>query len=138
MTATPPIHAGAVFVGGLLGTGFRWGLDTLIPHNPDQWPLSTLIINVTGSFILAYLVARTWHRPMPSWFQAGAGAGALGTFTTFSAVAAALVTLTIAGEELLAVLYLVATLVLGLGAAVAGVALGNHLHASPVWPEEDE
>lgn len=131
-------HIPAVFVGGLIGTGMRWGLDTLIPHGSDHWPLSTLLINIAGSFTLAYLIARAWHRPLPSWFQAGIGAGVLGTFTTFSALAVALVTLSMAGQWIVAVLYLAVSLVLGLGAAVGGFALGNHLHGAPVWPEEDE
>ena len=36
----------AVFAGGVLGTGARWGLDVLIPHTATQFPVRTLLINI--------------------------------------------------------------------------------------------
>lgn len=114
----------AVAVGGLVGTGLRLGLDTLLPHSDAAFPVSTLVINTVGSFVLAVLVARVWQSA-PSWLRAGLGAGVLGSFTTFSAVAVSLVSLTSAGQPWLAVLYLALTLALGLGAAVLGLSLGR-------------
>jgi CrcB protein len=55
------------------------------------------------------------------WLKAGIGPGLLGSFTTFSAVAIILNDL---GFTVEGVLYLAATLVLGLGAAFAGLRLG--------------
>ena len=52
-------------------------------------------------------------------------AGLLGSFTTFSALAVSLVSLTAAGFGMLALAYLVATLVLGLAAAALGLRLGS-------------
>ncbi len=43
-------------VGGLVGTGLRLGIDALLPHGDDGFPLSTLLINVAGSFALGMLV----------------------------------------------------------------------------------
>ncbi|NQX11654.1 CrcB family protein [Microbacteriaceae bacterium VKM Ac-2855] len=114
----------AVFGGGVLGTAARWGLDTLIPHSAAQFPWSTLLINVIGSFALGFLTAGLWTRPLPSWVKAGVGPGLLGSFTTFSAVVLALATMTEAGQMLLALGYLAVTLLLGLGAAAAGLAAG--------------
>lgn len=117
----------AVVVGGLVGTALRLGIDALLPHGPSGFPLSTLLINLVGSFALGLLVARVWPTA-PGWLRAGLGTGLLGTFTTFSAVIASLYTMSFGGEALLAVAYLVASVVLGLGAAVAGLRLGS---ASP-------
>lgn len=123
----------AIVVGGLVGTGLRLGLDALLPHSDDGFPWSTLIINVVGSFALAVLVARVWPSA-PHWLKAGLGAGLLGSFTTFSALAVSLVTLADAGEWLLGAGYLVASLVAGLGAATAGLFLGRR--PEPIGVEE--
>jgi len=105
----------AVVVGGMLGTGLRLVADLLI-----QQPLSTLVVNVVGSLVLGYLVARVW--PTASgWLKAGIGPGLLGSFTTFSALAVILANY---GPTVEGALYLAATLVLGLGAAFAGLRLG--------------
>lgn len=112
----------AVVIGGLLGTGLRLAASALVvPESAFPW--STLLVNVVGSFALGFLVARVWPTA-PSWLRAGLGAGVLGSFTTFSAVVVSLLTLTGAGLTLLAAAYLVASLVLGLAAALAGVRLG--------------
>jgi CrcB protein len=123
----------AVVIGGLVGTGLRLGVDALLPHADDQFPWSTLLINVVGSFALALLVARVWPRA-PHWLKAGLGAGLLGSFTTFSALVVSLVALADAGEWLLGAAYLVASLIAGLGAAAAGLFLGQR--PEPIGVEE--
>jgi CrcB protein len=123
-------EVGAVFLGGLLGTGIRWSLDTALPHGDDGFPLSTLLINVVGAFVLGLLVARVWPSA-PPWLRAGLGTGVLGSFTTFSAFAVALVTLTDAAAPATAVGYLLLTLVVGIGAAFAGLSLGARLRVAP-------
>jgi CrcB protein len=105
----------AVAVGGLAGTGLRLVAGYLIPS-----PIATLVVNVVGSLVLGYLVARVWPTAS-AWLKAGLGPGLLGSFTTFSAVAVILVDL---GVTPTGILYLAATLVLGLGAAFAGLRLG--------------
>ncbi len=114
----------AVVVGGAVGTTLRFGIDTALAHTDDSFPLSTLIINTVGAFVLALLVARLWP-VAPSWIRAGLGAGLLGSFTTFSALAVSIVSLASAGSWLTALGYLALTLVLGLGAAALGLSLGR-------------
>jgi CrcB protein len=114
----------AVLLGGLVGTGLRIGLDALIVHHDDQFPWSTLLINVVGSFALGLLVARAWP-VAPSWLRAGLGAGLLGSFTTFSAFAVSLVSLSRAGFGWVAVIYLVVSVAAGLVAAFLGLRLGR-------------
>ena len=114
----------SVLVGGAVGTALRLGIDTVIPHDEVSFPVSTLVVNTVGAFVLAVLVGRLWPRAA-SWQRAGLGAGLLGSFTTFSAVAVSLVSLTSAGFGMLAAAYLAATLLLGLGAAALGLRLGS-------------
>ena len=112
----------AVAIGALVGTGARLAIDTLVGQ-----PISTLAINVIGSLALGYLVARLWNSAAP-WLKAGLGAGLLGSFTTFSALAVTLVEL---GATWSAALYLVLSIGLGLTAAWAGLRLGGR-RATPI------
>jgi len=114
----------AVLLGGIVGTGLRIGLDALIPHQDDTFPWSTLLINVVGSFALGLLVARVWP-VAPGWLRAGLGTGLLGSFTTFSAFAVSIVTLTRSGLGWVAVVYLVVSVAAGLVAAFLGLRLGR-------------
>ena len=106
----------AVVTGALLGTGARLTIDTLVGQ-----PVSTLAINVVGSFALGLLVARLWSSASP-WLRAGLGAGLLGSFTTFSAVAVTAVEL---GVTWGAAGYLALILALGLLGAWAGLRAGS-------------
>ena len=110
----------AVAIGGVLGTAARLGVDAVLPHPHDAFPWSTLIVNVVGSLALGFLVARVWPTA-PDWLRAGLGAGVLGSFTTFSAIAVSMIELPLP----LAALYLAVSLVLGLLAALLGLRLGR-------------
>ena len=118
----------AVATGAALGTGIRLTLDTVIPHSDATFPWSTLIINIVGSFALGALVSTLWkRRDLPNWLRAGFGTGLVGSFTTFSAVIVSLVAESSSAEWMLALSYLVATLLLGFAAAVAGIELGGRV-----------
>ncbi len=114
----------AVLLGGLLGTGLRLLIDTVLPHGDAGFPWSSLLVNVVGSFVLALLVARVWPSA-PAWLRAGLGTGLIGSFTTFSALIVSLLTLTRAGMPLLALVYLLVSLAGGLAAALLGLRLGR-------------
>jgi CrcB protein len=120
----------AVFLGGAVGTGLRLLVDATIIHNDSQFPLSTLIINVVGSLLLAILVSRFWP-VAPEWLRAGLGPGVVGGFTTFSAVMLSMVTLAASNQIVLALAYLALTLVLGFGAAAFGFWIGRKRGAVP-------
>ncbi len=127
----------AVFLGGLVGTGLRLGIDALLPHGDDGFPLSTLLINVAGSFVLGMLVSRVW--PVASErVRFGLGTGLLGSFTTFSALVASVSLLGFRGAGVLALLYLLLTLVGGIGAAMLGLRLAGRRNAAApeIGPEE--
>lgn len=119
----------AVAVGGLIGTGLRLALDAALPHAASGLPVSTLIVNVLGSLALGILVARVWPKA-PEWLRGGLGAGVLGSFTTFSAVAVAMIELPLPT----AALYLMLSIVLGLAAALLGLRLGRPSAARVIDP----
>lgn len=113
----------AVAVGGAIGTGLRFALDLAFATDNGLFPVSTLIANIVGSFVLALVVSELWA-PSPTWARAGLGAGLLGSFTTFSALAVAAVHLIGTDQWMLALIYVAATMVLGLAAAALGLKFG--------------
>ena len=122
----------AVFVGGLMGTAARFGLDTLMPHNSDDMGWSTIIVNVVGSFALGMLTGTLWQKQTtPAWIKAGLGAGVLGSFTTFSAVALSTSIAAMSQNIDVALMDLAYSLVFGLIAAVLGIMCGTMFFNKP-------
>ena len=122
----------AAFVGGLLGTALRVGADLALPHGETALPVSTLLVNVLGALLLGFVVGGLWTRPgTPQWLKVAVGPGLLGSFTTFSAVMVSVVSLGAAGVWSLAGAYLAASVLLGLLAAAAGLALARPLRPRP-------
>lgn len=111
----------AVAAGGFAGTEGRYLLSLLFPEPAGSFPWTTLTINVVGSFLLGLLTVR-WSggARSPRWVQAAVGPGLIASFTTFSAV-----TLTGVIQPDLLLPYLGVSVVLGLAAAAAGMALGQ-------------
>lgn len=110
----------AVFAGGMAGTGARLALDALLPAPAGSIPWSTLIINLSGSLLLGVLVSALGPRVGPI-LRAGLGAGLLGSYTTFSAIAVTVVQL----DALSALMYLLGSILFGFAAAAAGLRLGG-------------
>ena len=126
----------AVALGGLVGTGLRLACDLAFPHADGELPVETLIVNLVGAFALGWLAGGLWTRPTtPMWLKAGLGSGLIGSFTTLSAVMASLIALTGVGEPWLAVLYLLLSVVGGLGLAAAGLRIGSLLAHRPMPTE---
>ena len=110
----------AVAVGGLLGALLRWGLGVLVP-DAGSFPWTTVGINVSGSFVLATLPAFAVvrrHQVLPVFL----GTGVLGGFTTLSTYAEQGRSLLADGRTVLALAYLLGTLV----ACLAAVRLAHH------------
>lgn len=126
----------AVAVGGLIGTGLRLACDLAFPHADGEFPVETLIVNLVGAFALGWLAGGLWTRPStPTWLKAGIGSGVLGSFTTLSAVMAAIIVLTREGETWTAAAYLLVSVVGGLGLAAAGLRIGSLIAHRPMPTE---
>lgn len=123
----PPALA-AVALGGLLGSLARVALARLLPPATGALPWATLLANLTGSFALAFALVLLLERGRPRpYARLFLGVGVLGGYTTFSTLAVETDLLVRDGHLGTAAAYLSATLVLGLGAGWAGLALGRAL-----------
>ena len=90
--------------------GRRW-------NRHDGFPLGTLIVNVTGSFLLGLLSGLT-----PPAVTV-VGVAGLGAYTTFSSFARDAVALAETDKVALAMGYVALSCLLGVGAAAVGVAV---------------
>ena len=120
-----------VITGGMFGALARYGISTVLPA-PGGWPLSTLIINLAGAFLLGVLLEALVRRGPDTGrlrvIRLLAGTGFMGAFTTYSTLALETNTLLGAGRTTDALLYIAATLIGGAIATVAGIraAVGHH------------
>ena len=74
-----------VALGGVLGALTRALIEAAWPHSPDTIGWATLIINVTGCFLIgALLGAIGRYRPEQELIRPFLGVGVLGGYTTFS------------------------------------------------------
>ena len=118
-----------VAVFGAAGAVSRYWLDGRISElTHGQFPWGTFVINVAGAFALGLLVALTTERllPHPNW-RIAVGIGYLGSFTTFSTYAYESVKLAEDGAVGLALVNSFGMVVLGMLAAIVGLAIGRTL-----------
>lgn len=116
----------AVLVGGGIGSAFRYLLTFAITQRLGPgFPWSTFIVNITGSLVIGVVAELTQTRSFVGTpvLRAFLMAGMLGGYTTFSTLSYD--TLTLIGDRaaLLAIAYAFGSVVVGVGAAFAGVAL---------------
>lgn len=112
-----------VALGGAAGTLCRFGVTEVLPDG-GLFPWATFIVNVVGSFALGVLLVALLNRRSES-LRLLLGTGFLGGFTTYSALAVDTDTLLRGDHLALGIAYAVGTVIAGLAAALAGVALGS-------------
>ncbi|OUD09391.1 protein CrcB [Marivivens niveibacter] len=114
-----------VAVGGAVGASMRYltnvGAGRLFGLG---FPAGTVIVNILGSFLMGLLVivlaekGGTRYAPLIM-------TGFLGGFTTFSAFSLDTITLYERGEIVTAAIYVAGTVIIGIAALVAGMAIGR-------------
>ncbi|WP_214762822.1 fluoride efflux transporter CrcB [Exiguobacterium sp. s146] len=118
-----------VYVGlaGALGALARYGVGTGIETFwVGMFPLGTLLINLSGSFVLGWLTHFLFRsgRLSPSIVTA-VGTGFIGSFTTFSTFSVETIDLLESGALGMAFLYVTLSLVLGLFSSWLGFWFGR-------------
>ena len=111
-------------VGGALGSMLRYGVALLI--GTRQFPLSTLLINITGSFIIGIVIAFSLkNEAFAHNWKLFLATGLCGGFTTFSAFSAENLLLLQNGKLLMPALYISFSVLLGIAAVWLGFKLIN-------------
>lgn len=105
----------------LIGGSARYGIDQLL--GSPTFPWVTLLINLTGSFLLAWLTTTLGHfAHIPGSLTLGLGTGMIGAYTTFSTFTLELWHLWQQGQWWLVAGYAFSSLLLGPLCALAGIA----------------
>lgn len=112
-----------VFLGGGIGAALRHGVNALALRTVGiAFPFGTLTINVLGSLVMGVLAGYLSMRGNLSMeTRLFLLTGVLGGFTTFSAFTLETALLVERGEVGLAALYVVLSVLLGVGALFAGM-----------------
>lgn len=111
-----------VAFGGAVGSLARYALAGSINLRYQPW--GTVIVNLLGALILGILIgAWGFHADSPA--RVGLAIGVLGGFTTFSSFAIDSIYLWDQGQGGVAVFSILVTVVIGIAAALGGIAVGR-------------
>jgi fluoride exporter len=104
----------AIFVGGAIGAWARALVDMGLVTHPVGWPWATFLVNVVAAFMLGYFSTRLLERlPASNYQRPFLGTGLCGGLSTFSTVQVEVVRLFEHGAWVVAVSYVLASLVAG-------------------------
>lgn len=113
-----------IAIGGAVGSMMRYGLGMIA--NQSGVPYGTWTANVAGSFLIGLFFV--WGKEkgvLPDYVSLFLTSGLMGGFTTFSTFSLEVVTMALQGESFRALFYVLASIVMGLAAAYAGIRLGR-------------
>lgn len=119
-----------VALGGAIGASLRHlaGLAVFRIWGPSHFPITTLGVNVLGSFLMGLVVIYAAHRGA-THLSPFLMTGILGGFTTFSAFSLDVLTLYERGAGTVAMAYVAASVILSVAAIFAAVALARVIWA---------
>jgi CrcB protein len=119
------MRTGLVAVAGAAGAVTRYGIGMAIGVRTFPW--ATFAINITGSFLLGLLVTLGAERNWSGNVTVPLAVGFLGAFTTFSTFSFETQTLLRTGRAQTALIYVAASVVVGVVAAAGGYATARGL-----------
>ena len=119
------IIAGVMIAGGA-GAVLRYLVDRYVQGRVESdFPYGTLVINATGSLVLGFLTGSALHHGLSATWVTVLGTGLCGAYTTFSTFTYDTFRLLGSDGVATALTNTLVSVVAGLGAAVAGLALGT-------------
>ena len=128
-----------VGIGSFVGAVLRYLVKGIvIPGYHENVPINTLIINVCGAFILAFILTvafEVWE--FSPDIRTGLTVGLLGAFTTFSTLCKETVGLMSGGDYFSAISYVTVSVMLGLGFAYLGIVLAREFGSRIVKKKEN-
>lgn len=111
-----------------MGAISRYLVAGLVSTVDETFPWGTFVVNVSGSFVLGFLVSTFAHRfAVHPDLRVALTVGFLGAYTTFSTFALETFEFTQTGSPGLALLNIGASMVVGLAALWVGILMGRAL-----------
>jgi CrcB protein len=115
-----------VSVAAAIGAGCRYTVDLAVQHRARSVvPWGTFVVNVSGSFVLGVVTGLASHHGLGARWEAVLGVGLLGGYTTWSTYMWETFALADGRRLGIALQYAASSLLVGLGAAAAGLALAH-------------
>ena len=116
----------------------RYAISLGLPTETGRFPWGTFVVNISGSFVLGFLLIILIQQfPEARLARPVIGTGFIGAYTTFSTFTVESVQLVRAGDPGTAVVYVGASLVVGMLAVFIGMAAARGLlRAEPRHQEE--
>lgn len=128
----------AVGVGGIVGALARYLVFLAFPSPANQIPWATVGINLSGSFVLGFLLVLLAEQfPRGRLARPLIGTGVIGAYTTFSTFMIEAVQLARAGRPLQAAVYVAISLVGGLAAVAVGMVGARSSVRAERWLQEE-
>ena len=119
---------GLVMAGGAIGAALRFQTTLMaVRLGHTGFPAATLAVNILGGLLMGILAALVLRGHVAESFRLFAGVGILGGFTTFSAFSLELFQMLERGAFLIALGYVLASVLLSLAAVAAGFAVTRSL-----------
>ena len=118
-------QAALVALGGAIGAVLRFGIGNIIESS--EFPLSTILVNVSGSFILGMLAVMAINNGYSEELMLFFGTGLLGAFTTMSTFSLETLTLVKNDNYTLALVYACISFILCILFAFVGWELSDRL-----------
>ncbi|PFQ50841.1 fluoride efflux transporter CrcB [Bacillus cereus] len=116
------IEALLVAAGGFFGAITRFAISNWFKkRNKTPFPIATFLINITGAFLLGYIIGNG----ITTGCQLLLGTGFMGAFTTFSTFKFESVQLLNRKKLYIFLLYLSATYIIGIAFAFLGMKIGG-------------
>jgi CrcB protein len=118
-----------LLLAGAAGAVLRYEVDHLVQRrraaDGSPFPLGILIVNLSGSLVLGVLTGSALHHGLSSTWLTVAGTGLIGAYTTFSTFTFDTLSLAEHGAWRPSVANTLVSVIGGLAAAAAGLALGS-------------
>ncbi|KAB8137731.1 fluoride efflux transporter CrcB [Gracilibacillus oryzae] len=110
-----------VGLAGFIGAVLRYLVAAPFSSEGVAFPYGTLIVNLTGCFVLAYVTTAIFKKfPISQQLQTAIGTGLVGSFTTFSTFSVETVTLLQNNQISFALIYIVISMFGGLALSRLG------------------
>ena len=118
-----------IAIGGMLGAILKYYIKNIhIYHYKEAIPINTLLINVSGTFLLSLILTVAFEiYAIDSDIRLGIATGFLGAFTTFSTLCKETVNLMRQGDYYSSISYIGFSAMFGLVAAYFGVIVAREI-----------